>query len=41
MGVLAKEILLRVKTELLEVMMKNSLIKGKDNDEAETRKAAV
>ncbi len=32
---------MRAKTEILSVLLKNSLPKGKDNDEAETRKAAV
>ena len=41
MGGLAKEVLEDLKTDLLSVLMKNSLLKGKQNDDAETRKAAV
>lgn len=41
MGGLAKEVLEDLKTDLFSVLMKNSLLKGKENDDAETRKAAV
>ena len=40
-GGLSKEMILLIKQDLLSTMKKNSLPKGMDNDDAETRKAAV